>query len=88
MQLTYDVFKLIWATGLGFRRRGAPERRDGTKAYGVACHVFPSVIRVAYSQPFTHSLCWVLTGISFSLPGSHALIGWKSGNRRTGGNLV
>ena len=61
--------------GLGFRRRGAPELRDGTKGYGVSYHVYTSVIRVSYAQPFTHSLCWVLTGIGFPLPGSHALIG-------------
>ena len=36
--------------GLGFGRSGAPERRDGTESYGVAYHVFTSVIRVVYAK--------------------------------------
>ena len=33
-------------TGLGFRRRGAPERRNGTKRKGRPYHVCTGVIRV------------------------------------------
>ena len=37
-------------TGPGFYRRGAPERRNGTKRQGRLSHVCPSVIRVVDAE--------------------------------------
>ena len=36
--------------GLGFRHRGAPEHRDGTKSKELAYHVFKSALRVVHAK--------------------------------------
>ena len=78
--------------GLGFRRRGAPERRNGTKRQGRPYHVWTGVIRVVDAKDSPTLFFRSFTGIDFSLSLSllslHALLARNSRNGETGGNLV
>ena len=51
---------------LGFRRRGAPEHRDGTKSLELAYHMFKSVLRVLYAK-YSLALCVGSSLVSISL---------------------
>ena len=53
--------------GLGFRRRGAPERRNGTKRQGRPYHVCTGVIRVVDAKYSPTLSVRSFTGIDFSL---------------------
>ena len=63
--------------GLGFRRRGASERRNGTKRQGRPYHARTCVIRVVYAK-YSPTLSVRSLGIDFSLSLSlsslHALL--------------
>ena len=70
--------------GLGFRRRGAPEHRDGTKRQGKPYHVCTGVIRVVDAKDSSTLSVQSFTGIDFSLSLSlsslHALLARNSRN--------
>ena len=53
--------------GLGFCRRGAPERRKGTKRYGRPCHVCIGVIRVIDAKYYPTLSIRSFMGIDLSL---------------------
>ena len=62
--------------GLGFHRRGAPERRNDTKRQGRPYHVCKAVIRVVDAKYTPTLYVWSFMGIDFSLSLSslHALL--------------
>ena len=53
--------------GLGFRRRGSPERRNGTKRQGRPYHVCTGVIRVVDDKASPTLSVWSFTSIDLSL---------------------
>ena len=53
--------------GLGFRRRGAPERRNGTKRQGRPYHVCTGVIRVVDAKDSPTLSVQSFMGIDFSI---------------------
>ena len=73
--------------GLGFRRSGAPGRRNDTKRYG-PYHVCTGVIRVVDAKDSPTLSVRSFTGIDFSLSSLHALLAPNSRNGETGGNIV
>ena len=57
--------------GLGFRRRGAPKRRNDTKRQERPYHVCTGVLRVVDSKDSPTLSVWSFTGIDFSLSRLH-----------------
>ena len=64
--------------GLGFRHRGAPERRNGTKRQGRPYHVCTCVIRVVDAKYSPTLSVRSFTGIDFSLERVSGLLALNS----------